>query len=164
MFLLCCLTWGQSMVEVMQIMAIFFKRSHACSSACPEPCSRPPETPGHWQASLGQSLVGSLPFSPGSWRTQGLFISFKSLLSLYCVSSGSSVVELMVTSSKRAFAIPRSTAPRAPAPAAVHCWPVPLQQTLRHSSVSVSAGSLGPGVHKACLSPLSISGRYGVWF
>ena len=37
------------------------------------------------------------------------------------VSSGSSMVGLMVTSSKRAYAIPKSAAPRAPAPAAVHC-------------------------------------------
>ena len=29
------------------------------------------ETPGHSQASLGQSLVGSLLLSPGSWCTQG---------------------------------------------------------------------------------------------
>ena len=36
---------------------------------------------------------------------------------------------LMATSSKRAYAIPRSTAPRAPAPAAVHCWPVPPQES-----------------------------------
>ena len=33
-----------------------------------------------------------------------------------------------------------------------------------HSSVSVSLGSLGPGAHKVCLSPLSVSGRYGVRF
>ena len=32
----------------------------------------------------------------------------------------------------------------------------------QHSSVSVSVGSLGPGAHKICLSPLSVSGRYGV--
>ena len=38
-----------------------------------------------------------------------------------CVSSGSSMVGLMATSSKRAHAIPRFTAPRAPAPAAIHC-------------------------------------------
>ena len=31
----------------------------------------PPETPGHSRASLGQSLVGSLLLSPGSWCTQG---------------------------------------------------------------------------------------------
>ena len=68
------------------------------------------------------------------------------------------MVGLMATSSKRANAIPRSTSPRAPAPAAVHCWPVPPQETLKHSSFSVSVGSLGPGAHKVCLSPLSISG------
>ena len=51
---------------------------------------------------------------------------------------------------------------KAPAPAAVHCWPVPPQETLKHSSVSGSVGSLGPGVHKVCLSPLSVSGRYEV--
>ena len=30
-----------------------------------------PETPGHSQDSLDQSLVGSLLLSPGSWYTQG---------------------------------------------------------------------------------------------
>ena len=33
---------------------------------------------------------------------------------------------------------------------------------LLYLGVSVSVGSLGPGEHKACLSPLSISVRYGV--
>ena len=64
----------------------------------------------------------------------------------------------MVTSSKRAYAIPRSTALRASAPTAVCCLPVPLQETPKYRSVSVSVGSLGPGVHKVYLSPLSISG------
>ena len=31
------------------------------------------------------------------------------------------IVESIVTSSQRAYAIPRSTAPRAPAPTAIHC-------------------------------------------
>ena len=72
------------------------------------------------------------------------------------------MVGLIVTSSKRAYATPRSAAPRAPAPAAVHCRPITSQETLKHSSVSVSVGSLGPGVHKVCLSPLSVSGGYGI--
>ena len=93
-----------------------------------------------------------------------LFVPSKSLFSQSCVSSGGSLVGLMATSSKRAYAIPRSTAPRSPAPAAVHCWPIPPQETLKHSSVSVFVRSLGPGVHKVCLNPLIISGRYGVWF
>ena len=49
-------------------------------------------------------------------------------------------------------------------PAADHRWPIPPQEMLQHSSVSVSVGSLGPGAHKVCLNPLSISGRNGVWF
>ena len=73
------LTWGQTTVEVMKIMATSFKRSHACTATltAPKPAAgqhRPPpllETPGHSWASLGQSLVGSLLLSPGSWCTQG---------------------------------------------------------------------------------------------
>ena len=68
----------------------------------------------------------------------------------------------MIICCKRAYDVPMSAAPRAPAPVAVHCWPLPAQETLKHSSVSVSVGFLGRGAHKFCLSPLSISGRY--WF
>ena len=67
------------MMEVMKIMATSFKRSHAYTATLnatnpaaghlqPTP---PLETPGHSQASLGQSLVGSLLLSPRSWCTQG---------------------------------------------------------------------------------------------
>ena len=58
----------------------------------------------------------------------------------------------MATSSKRAYAIPRPTAPRAPVPAASTADPFP-QEMIKHSSVSVFVGSLGPGAHKVCLSP-----------
>ena len=72
------LTRGQTMVEVMKIMAISFKRPHACTAtlSAPNPAAghrrpKPPsETPGYSQASLSQSLVGSLLLSPGSWCTQ----------------------------------------------------------------------------------------------
>ena len=78
------------------------------------------ETSGRSQASLGQSLVGSLLLLPGSWCIRfylcPLRVYFQS-----CVSSGSSMVGLMVTSSKRASAIPRFAALRAPTPASVHC-------------------------------------------
>ena len=98
-----------------------------CYTQCPQPCCRPPPTTpllattGHSWASLGQSLVGSLLLSPGSWCTQGSVCALQEPVSQSCVSSGSSVVGLMTTSSKRAYAIPRSTAPRAHAPVAVHC-------------------------------------------
>ena len=75
---------------------------------------------------------------PGAHKV--LFVPSKSLFPQSCVSSGSSMVGLMATSSKRAYAIPRSTAPRAPAPAAVHCWPVPLQET--HTVLSQSLWGL----------------------
>ena len=138
------------MVEVKKIMATSFKRSHACAAAlsAPDPVAGHcpptpvPETPGHSQASLDQSLLGSLLLSPGSWCTQRVCFACtsKSLFPQSCVSSGGSVVRLMATFSKRAYATPRSAAPRAPAPAAGHCRPVPLQETLRHSSGSVSVG------------------------
>ena len=70
---------GQTMVEVMKIMVTSFKRSNAWSTAtlsAPSPAAgqcQPtplPETPGQSQASLGQSPVGSLLISPGSWCAQ----------------------------------------------------------------------------------------------
>ena len=57
---------------------------------------------------------------------------------------------LIEASSKRAYAIPRSTAPRAPAPAAGCCWPIPPQETLRHSSGSVSVGWTCVLCHSQC--------------
>ena len=59
----------------------------------------------------------SLLLCPGVHKL--LFVPSKSLFPQSCVSSGSSMVGLTATS-KRAYAIPRSTAPRNPAPAAVH--------------------------------------------
>ena len=113
-------------MDVIKIMMTSFKRSHARTAALsapdPEaglPHTPPPETPGHSRASLGQSLVESLLLSSRSWCAQGFVCAFQESVSpvLY---SGGSIVEVMVTSSKRAYAIPRSTAPRAPAPAAAH--------------------------------------------
>ena len=83
----------------------------------------------------------------------------KKLFLQSCVGSGGSVVGLIVAFSKRAYAIPRSTAPRAPAPVAVHCPPILLQETLRHNSGLVSVGSLGPGAHKNLVYTLSVVSR-----
>ena len=82
---------------------------------------------------------------------------------------GGSMVGLMVTSSKRAYAtgcVTRSPAPRALATASSHCWPVLPQETRKHNSGSVSVGSLGAGAHTVVFEPssLSISGAYEVWF
>ena len=109
-------------------MATSFKRSHARTATLSAPypaagyCQPTPalETPGHSQASLGQSLVGSLLLSLGPGAHKVLFVPSQ-FISQSCVSSGSSMMGLMATSLKRAYAIPTSAAPRAPAPAAVHC-------------------------------------------
>ena len=58
---------------------ISFKRSRVCTAilSAPDPAAGhcgptpPPEPPGHPQASLSQSLAGSLLLSPGSWCAQG---------------------------------------------------------------------------------------------
>ena len=117
------------MVEVMKIMVTSFKRSCAYTGAlsAPNPTAghrqpMPPlETPGHSPARLGQSLVGHCSFLLGPGVHEVLFVPSKSLFPQSYVSSAGSMVGLMMTSSKRAYAIPRSAAPRAPAPAVGHC-------------------------------------------
>ena len=75
--------------------------SQDCGSQCPWPHSRPlliqfrsmppPETPMSTQASLPQSLVGSLLLSPGSWCTQDFLCALQeSLLPQAC---GNSVIK-----------------------------------------------------------------------
>ena len=120
-------TWGQTVVEVMKLMETSFKTSHAGTATLrtPNPAAglhQPtpqPETPGHPQANPEQSSVGSLLPSPGSWCTRSC-CALQETISQSCVCSGSSIVGLMVTSSKRAYAIPKSATPRDPVPAADH--------------------------------------------
>ena len=91
-----------------------------CKQATADPClcQRLLDTPGQVCVSL---LWGYCSFLLGPGAHKVLFVPSKSLFPQSCVSSGSSMVGLMATSSKRTYAFPRSTAPRAPAPAAVHC-------------------------------------------
>ena len=70
----------------MKIMATYFKRSHTHTAtlSAPSPaagCHQPTpklETPGHSQASLDQSLVGSCSFlrGPGMYKVFLLFFFF----------------------------------------------------------------------------------------
>ena len=96
-------------------------------------CWRLLDTHGQAWASL---LWGRCSFllGPGA---QASVCALQKSVSKSCLSSGGSMVGLVVTSSKRVYATPRSTAPRAPAPVAGHCWPRHPQETLRHSSGSV---------------------------
>ena len=98
-----------------------------CRTQRPRPCSRPPST----HASAGDSWIltsksGSVSCrvtAPFSWvlvHTRFCLCS-RSLFPHSCVSSGSSMVGLMAISSKKAYATPRPTTPRAPAPVAGYC-------------------------------------------
>ena len=121
----CYLTRDQTMVEVMKKMATSFRRSSACRSQCPnsEASHRHPMPLPGTPGLTGKSGSVSCGVTPS--------FSWVLVCTSFClyppriyfpspVCSGSSMVELMATSSKRAYAIPRSAAPRAPAPAAVH--------------------------------------------
>ena len=155
-FPLCCLTWGQTVVEVLEIMVTSFKMSSASTAALsvPDPIAGHcwhtplPETPGHPCTSLGQSLEGSLLLFPASWCTQSFVCALQESVSpvlckfwqLYGGVNGDLLQE--------GYAIPRSTASRVHAPAASHGWPVPPQETLRHSTAGLAQSLCYPGVHR----------------
>ena len=98
------------MVEVMKIMVPSLKRSQACTATLSAPNTaaghhRPTpltETPRHPQATPGQSPVGSLLFSPGSWCTR-FCSALQESISQSCVSSGSSIVYGIARRDKKAF-------------------------------------------------------------
>ena len=82
-----------------------------CYTQCSQPFLRPPlthaSTGDSWTLTgkSGQFLVESRLLSPG---TQGSVCALQESISQSCASSGSSVVGLKATSSKRAYAIPKS--------------------------------------------------------
>ena len=159
------LTWSQTMVEVMEIMA------HPSTGPVHTlPHSVPPTLLTHASTRDFWTLTGileSVSFgvtAPFSWvLVHTRFCLFSSRISpvlckfrrLYDGVNG--VLQ-------EGLCHIQGCCPKAPAPAAAHCWPIPPQETPKHSSVSVSAESLGPGAHKVCLSPPGVSGGYGVWF
>ena len=156
----------------MKILVTSFKRSHAHTATLSAPDSAvghcwptpPPETHGHSWASLGQSLVGSLLLSPGSWCTQvsvcALPESVSPVLCKFCCLYGGVNGDLL----QEGLCHTQVYCTQSPCPWSSPLLTVPPQETPKNSSVSVCVGSLGPGAHKVCLSPLSISGWYGIWF
>ena len=112
------------------------------------------ETPGHSWASLGQSLVGSLLLSPGSWCAHSSVCALQNSVSpvlckfwwLYGGVNGGLLQE--------GLCIPRSAAPRVPAPATGHCGPTPPLETPGHSRASLGQSLVG----SLLLSPGSWSG------
>ena len=133
----------------MKIKVTSFKRSHACIATLSAPipaaghhqCMPLLETPGHSQASLGQSLMGSLLLSLGSWCIPGSACALQESVSQSCVISHSSMEGLMVTSSKRASAIPKSAAPRDP----------------------VRQSTADPFLHRRCSNTVLSQSLWGPW-
>ena len=122
-------TCDQTMVEVVKIMVTsskgpMYRLLHSVlptlqqATADPRLCWRLLDTHRQVWVSL---LWGHCSFLLGPVVHKVLFVPSKSLFPQSCVSSGSSLVGLMVTSSKRVYAIPKSAASRAPAPEAAHC-------------------------------------------
>ena len=103
--------------------------------------STPPlETPTHRLIWLNL-LWGPCSFILGPGAHKVLFGSSKSLFPQSCVSSGSWVNGDLLQES---LCHTQVCCTGAAAPAAVHCRPVPLQETLKHSSGSVSVGPWVP--------------------
>ena len=159
-------TGGQTKVEVKKMMATSFKRSHACtatlSAAKPTAGHHQPtpplETPGHSQASLGQSPVGSLLLCPGPWCTQVLLVPPR-----VCFPSPMEVQALrwgLWPLLQRAHATRGFAAPRAPAPAAAHRWPGTLQEALKHSRYCIVIDYSPYNLHFILLTPLFFSWNF----
>ena len=135
-----------------------------CYTQCPQPCSRPPPT----HASAGDSwtfLAKSGSVSCGitalfSWvlvNTRFCLCPPRVYFPVLCkfwqlygevngdfLQEGLCHMQVCYTQSS--------------CPCGSSLLTAPPQEMLKHSSVSDSVGYLGPGVHKVCLSPLSVSG------
>ena len=145
-----------------------------CCTQCPLPCTTNPclcqrllDTHRQVWVSL---LWGHSSFFLGPGVHKILFVPSKSLFPPSCVGYGSSIVGLMALSSKGAYAIPKSAAPshtqicctQSPCPRGS---PLLTRTSTGDAQTQFCLSLFGlPGVHKVCLSPLSISGGNGVWF
>ena len=106
------------------------------------------------------SLVWSLLLSPGSQCTQGSVCArvYFPVLCKFWQSCGGVNGNLL----QEGLHHTHVCCTQSPRPCGSPLLTCTSKEMLRHSSISVSVGSLGPGAHKLCLSPLSISGGYGV--
>ena len=114
------------------------------------------------QASLGQSLMGSLLCSPGCWCTLGFVCALQESVSpvlckfwgLYGRCNGDLLTEGICHT--------QVNCTQSLCPCSSSLLTISPQETFGYHSGSVSSGCLGRGTYKVCLSPLSISGGYGV--
>ena len=152
----------------MKIMMTSFKRSQACIAAlsAPDPAAgycQPtplPETPGHSQASLGQSLVGSLLLSLGSRHVQCFVCTLQESVSPVLCKFWWLYGRVHGDLSRGFMPLPCLLLPE----------PLPLWQATagpylcrRRSKAGLAQSLWVLLLHtRFCLSPPSISERYGV--
>ena len=142
-------------------MATSFKGIHACTATLSAPNllqatadPRLHQTLGHTQASLAQSLVGSLLLSPGSWCTQGSVCALPESVSPVLCKFWQLYGGVNGTSSKRAYAILWVCCTQIPCPCG---RPLPTltsagdTQAFKGRSGTVSVGS--PGAQKVLFEP-----------
>ena len=123
----CCLPGGGTMVEEMKIMVTSFKRSHACTAALSAPALQQATADPrlHWRCldTHRQAWVSllwghcSFLLGPGA---QGSDVPSKSLFpspATFWQVCGGVNGDLL----QEGLCQPKSAAPRAPAPVAVHC-------------------------------------------
>ena len=166
----CFLTWGQTMVEIMKLMVTSFQRQALLPSVTltlHQATMTHTSTKDSWthRQVWVSVLWGQCSFLLVPGAHEVLFVPSKCLFPQSYVSSAGSVVGLMATSSKGAYAIPRSFAPRVPAPVVGNCSHIPPQETLKHSKAGLAKSLWSLLVStRFCLSPPRMSGSYGVWF
>ena len=136
-------TWGQTLVEVKKIMVTSLKRYHTCTATLSAPntvaghhqLTPLTETPRHPQATLGQSPVSHCLFS---WVLEHkvllcpprvYFPVLCKFWQLYGGVNGDLLQEGLCHNQD----------------CCTQSRPTPPQEMLKHSSGSVSVGSLGPG-------------------
>ena len=153
----------------MKIMATPFRRSRAGTAtlSAPDPAAGhcrstpPPEIPVHSQPSLGQSLVGLLILSPGSWCTQSSVCTLQESVSpvlgkfwqLYGGVNGDLLQEGLCHT--------QVCGPQSPCPCGRPLLTCTSSETLKHSTAGLVQSLWGLLVRtRFCLRPLSIPGRY----
>ena len=143
------------MVEVTKIISDLLLKVPCkhCYTQSPQPCSRPllshASAGDSWTlvASLSQSLVESLLLSPGSWCVQGFVCTLQESVSPVLCNFWQLYGGINGDLLQQGLCHTQVYCTQSPCPCS---RPLLTHTSSRdtHSSVSVSVGSLGPGVHK----------------
>ena len=134
-----------------------------CCTQCPQPCSRAlPETPRHSWACLGQSVLGSLLLSPGSCCAQGSVCALQESVSpvlcnfwWLCGGVNGNLFQEDLCNTQVCCTQSPSSGGKA------LLTRTSAEDTQTEASMAQSLWGLLVYT-RFCLSPLSVSGRYGV--